>query len=94
MSKVDFTYFKGGKTKAMSKKHGDILKGLKLGTYQTRDMVAQRPVDGEEVAPKRRGRPPGVKPAETVTEPDAPVDTLLPAPEQPAPESTEPKGEE
>ena len=83
MSKVDFTYSKTGRVKTMAKSYADVLEKLGHGTYQTRDMVAARPeplIDRQIVpeTPRRRGRPPSVKPAE-------PVQSIDPAPEVVAP---------
>jgi hypothetical protein len=44
MSQVFFKYNKGGAVRPMQEREAKILTKLKIGTYQTRDMVAGRPV--------------------------------------------------
>lgn len=64
--KVDFTYT-NGRVLTMNRREAEILRKLKRGTYETKDMVpvaAPAPVVvTEEVAepPKKRGRPRKVK---------------------------------
>lgn len=43
MSKVDFTYCKGGKTVSMARRYAETLRKLGHGTYETRMLTAAPP---------------------------------------------------
>lgn len=43
MSKVEFTYSRGGKRVAMARRYAEILRGLGHGTYETRMLTAASP---------------------------------------------------
>ncbi|MFY3148504.1 hypothetical protein ACOTF6_09510 [Achromobacter xylosoxidans] len=56
MNRVTFTY-KNGRERLMSKRDADILQALGHGTYQTRDLVADRtslPEQGAVVEKSKR----------------------------------------
>jgi hypothetical protein len=64
MAKVDFTYHKTGRVKAMDKNYADILQKMGRGTYLTRDMAAQ-PVQQAIVQPQAPVVAPVIEPVKT-----------------------------
>lgn len=47
MDKIDFTFKRNGQTKSLTPYQAKVLARVGLGTYQTRDMVANRPPQQE-----------------------------------------------
>ena len=45
MSKVEFTYSKGGKTVSMARRYAETLRKLGHGTYETRMLTRRDPVE-------------------------------------------------